>query len=431
MASGMHKTTSNRDRIRAWLREARVAAPLPQSVGASRRPGIFVLLFWSALAGALATWAFDLLDEGRRFGLVTVTVAAVALIAAWLLLPWDPRTATRRKLVALCFFVAAVFALCQTTNILWSLPLYSIAVADGVFLFGFGLGTVLAATTPPLAFVSGYVYLPQDVRFAGSAFLAGLMVPVAAFVVGICKAVLDAEQSRREARALLRELEEANTELKRQAAKAKELAISEERARIAREVHDSVGHHLTAINLQLQNAERFGEKDPERSRQKVREARESTLSALAEVRRSVRALKPPALNERSGVAALAALARSFDGTGPNVSFELVGEERMLSEETQLALYRATQEGLTNAAKHSGSRRVLVRVAFEPEETRLVVADDGEGAPEGIPGGGFGLAALHERIEALGGTLAAGNRPEGGFALEIVLPIEARTGPEAG
>jgi signal transduction histidine kinase len=431
MASGTHKTAPSRDRIRAWLREARVAAPLTQSIGASRRPGIFVLLFWCTLAGALATWAFDLLDEGRRFGLETVTVAAVALIAAWLLLPWDPRSATRRKLVALLFFVASVFALCQMTNILWSLPLYSIAVANGVFLFGFGWGTVLAATTPPLAFVSGYVYLSQDVRFAGSAFLAGLMVPVAAFVVGICKAVLDAEQSRREARALLRELEEANAELKRQAAKAKELAISEERARIAREVHDSVGHHLTAINLQLQNAERFGEKDPERSRQKVREARESTLSALAEVRRSVRALKPPALEERSGVAALAALARSFDGTGPDVSFELVGEERMLSEETQLALYRATQEGLTNAAKHSGSRRVLVRVAFEPEETRLVVADDGEGVPERIPGGGFGLAALHERIEALGGTLAAGNRPEGGFALEIVVPMEARTGQEAG
>jgi signal transduction histidine kinase len=431
MVSGGSKKVSNKDRIRAWLRDARAAAPLPERIGASRRPGIFVLLFWSALAAALATWAFDLFGEGRRFGLVPVSVAAVILIVSWLLLPWDPRTDARRKLLALSFFVAAAFALCQATNILWSLPLYSIAVADGVFLFGFGRGTVLAAATPPLAFVSGYVYLSQDVRFAGSAFLAGLMVPVAAFVVGICKAVLDAEQSRGEARALLRELEEANAELKRQAAKAKELAISEERARIAREVHDSVGHHLTAINLQLQNAERFGGKDPERSRQKVREARESTLSALAEVRRSVRALKPPALEERSGVAALAALARSFDGAGPDVSFELVGQEKLLSEEAELALYRATQEGLTNAAKHSSARRVRVRVAFEPEETRLVVADDGEGAPEGMPGVGFGLAALRERIEALGGTLAAGNRPEGGFALEIVLPIEARTGTGTG
>jgi len=363
--------------------------------------------------------------------LVPVSVAAVILIVSWLLLPWDPRTDARRKLLALSFFVAAAFALCQTTNILWSLPLYSIAVADGVFVFGFGRGTVLAAATLPLAFVSGYIYLPQDVRFAGAAFLAGTMVPVAAFVVGICKTVVEAERSRQEARALLGELEHANAELRHQAGKVRELAISEERARIAREVHDSVGHHLTAINLQLQNAERFGEKDPDRARRKVREARESTLLALAEVRRSVRALKPPALEERSGVAALAALARSFNGAGPEVSFELKGEERVLSGETELALYRATQEALTNAAKHSRARRVRVRLAFEPEKTRLVVADDGDGAPEGRPEGGFGLAALRERVEALGGTLAAGNRPEGGFALEILLPMEAPSGPEAG
>ena len=404
---------------------------MPQSIGASRRPGIFVILFWSALAAALATWAFDLFGEGRRFGLVPVSVTAVVVIMAWLLLPWDPRTDAHRKLLAISFFVAAAFALCQMTNILWLLPLYSIAVANGVFVFGFGRGTILGAVTLPLAFASGYIYLPQDVRFAGAAFLAGIMVPVAAFVVGICKTVVDAERSRQEARTLLRELEEANAELKRQAGKVRELAISEERARIAREVHDSVGHHLTAINLQLQNAERFGERDPERSRQKVREARESTLSALAEVRRSVRALKPTALEERSGVAALAALVRSFDGAGPDVSFELEGEERMLSEEMELALYRATQEALTNAAKHSSARRVSVRLAFEPEETRLVVADDGVGVPKGRPEGGFGLAALRERVEALGGTLAAGNRTEGGFVLEIVIPIQAPKGPEAG
>ena len=99
------------------------------------------------------------------------------------------------------------------------------------------------------------------------------------------------------------------------------------------------------------------------------------------------------------------------------------------------LYRATQEALTNAAKHSRARRVRVSLAFEPEETRLVVADDGEGVPEGRAEGGFGLAALRERVDALGGTLAAGNRPEGGFALEIVLPrelpTEAPTNQEAG
>lgn len=430
MVPEVHETAPKRHSIWDWLGEVRAASRLPEGVDTPRRPGIFVLLFWSALAVALLIWAFDLFDEGRRFGPVPVSVAAVTLISAWLLLPWDPRTGISRKLLGFSFFAAAAFALGQTTNVLWSLPLYSIAVADGVFLFGFGRGAVLAVVTLPLVFVGGYAYLPQDARFAGSVFLAVIMVPVTAFVVGICKAVVDAERSRREARVLLGELERANEELVRQSEKVRELAISEERARMAREVHDSVGHHLTAINLQLQNAERFGEKDPGRAWQKVRGAREATLSALAEVKCSVRALRPPVLEQRSGVAALAALARSFDGAGPDVSFETAGEEHTLSEEAELALYRATQEGLTNAAKHSDARRVNVRLSFEAGWIRLVVADNGGGVPGGRPEGGFGLAALRERVLALGGMLTAGNRPEGGFALEVALPIETPTDPGA-
>jgi signal transduction histidine kinase len=261
-----------------------------------------------------------------------------------------------------------------------------------------------------------------------AAFLAGIMVPVAAFVLGICKALVDSEQNREEARRLLAELDRANAELRRRASTVRALAIAEERARMAREVHDSVGHHLTAIHLQLQNAERFGDRDPGRAWSKVRAAREATQAALAEVRRSVRSLKPPALDERSGVAALLGLARSFHGAGPAVSFDVEGEEQVLPEEAELVLYRATQEGLTNAAKHSRANRVRVRLTFAPEATRLVVADDGAGARDGTAADGFGLAALGERVAALGGTLVTGNRPEGGFALRIELP---RVPTEAG
>jgi signal transduction histidine kinase len=394
--------------------------------GAVRRPGIFVLLFWSALAAALLTWTFDPLGDGRRFGPVPAAAATLALVAAWLALSWDPRGGGRSGRLALAGFVAAVFAFCQATSILWMLPLSSIAVADAVFLLGFGRGAALAAVTVALAFAGGYLASPPEAGLSVAAFLAGIMVPVAAFVLGICEALADSERNREEARRLLEELDGANAELRRQAGKVRELAIAEERARMAREVHDSVGHHLTAINLQLQNAERFGDRDPERARRKVREARASTLSALEEVRRSVRALKPPALDERSGVAALLVLARSFDGAGPAVSFEVEGTERVLSEDAELLLYRATQEGLTNAAKHSRARRVWVRLAFAPEATRLVVADDGDGARGGAPPGGFGLAALGERVAALGGTIVAENRAEGGFALRITLPRE-RTG----
>ena len=356
------------------------------------------------------------------------------MIAAWLALPWDPNASGLRKLLVPVFLLSG-FALGQMTtdlmNFFWVLAFYPVAVANGVFLFGFARGVAYAAVTLPLMAASVYITSPPGLDAAGVAFLVAVLGAVGVFVIGVCKAIVDAVRSRQEARALVGELESANGELERRATKIKELAISEERARIAREVHDSLGHHLTAINLQLQNAQRFEAKDHERSRKEVREAREAALSGLAEVRRSVRALKPPALEERSGVAALAALARSFDGAGLDVSFELEGGETALSEEVELVLYRATQEGLTNAAKHSHARRSRVKLVFEPEQVRLTITDDGDGAPEATAEDGFGLPALRERVEALGGTLSAGNRPGGGFGLEITLSVGQSSGSGGG
>lgn len=419
-----------RERLGALLREGRRARTRVTVPGEARRPAIFSLLFWIVLVPAVATGFWNPADEWLRTGWPASIAATAVLIGAWQALPWDPRAGGRRKLLAPLFLVAGlVFG--GVTVFLWGLALYPIAVANAVFLFGFRRGVAFATATLPLTWVSVYLFDTEAIGFWGATFMTALVVPMAVFMVGICKVVIDAERSRGEAEALLGDLAVANAELCRQTDRVKALAIAEERARLAREVHDALGHHLTAINLLLQNAERFAAGDPARSWQKVREARGSTLSALAEVRRSVRALKPPALEaERSGVAALAALARSFDGPGLAVSFELVGEERRLPEAAELALYRATQEGLTNAAKHAAATRVRVRLVVGAETVGLTVADDGRGAAGGALEGGFGLAGLRERVAALGGTLAAGNRPEGGFGVEVRLPVDAASGAEA-
>jgi signal transduction histidine kinase len=409
------------ERLRSWVRRARTAVAFPVVPGEARRPAIFTLLFWIVLLAALAASFFVPDDQWRRFGWPAILIATAALVAAWQALPWDPRVGGRRILLVPAFLVAAVL-FGHVTVFLWSLALYPIAVANAVFRFGVRRGVAFAAVGLPLAWLSVYAYDPREVGFWDATFMTALVVPMAVFMVGICRVVLDAERSREAAQALLADLEGANAELRRQAERVKALAIAEERARVAREVHDALGHHLTAINLQLQNAERFAPRDPARAGEKLREARASTLAALAEVRRSVRALKPPALDQRSGVAALSALARTFDGAGPEVCFKLEGEERPLPEEVELALYRATQEGLTNAARHAAATHVLVTLVLAPDRATLTVADDGAGAPEAALDGGFGLAALRERVEALGGTFAAGTRPEGGFALAAVLPL---------
>jgi signal transduction histidine kinase len=121
---------------------------------------------------------------------------------------------------------------------------------------------------------------------------------------------------------------------------------------------------------------------------------------------------------------MAALARSFESTDLDVRFTVEGSERELSGEAELVLYRALQEGLTNALKHSRARRVTASLAFGAESVSLTVADDGEGVPEDAEKG-FGLATLGERTAALGGVLSAGNASEGGFALRLELPVETR------
>jgi signal transduction histidine kinase len=391
------------------------------------RPAILDFLFWGSL---LVTYVFHVSgffieDVKLRFGALPFTLVMGVLAALWLALPWDPSASLRRKLVAPAFMLVLFALIFLLTDGGWFVLIFPFVFANATFLFG--IRGSIAYTAAPLAisFVSIWVF-PYPGSDAGDAFrgAAGLAV-LAAFAIGICAAMVEAKRRREETEDLLGELESAHAELERYAERVKELTVAEERARMSREMHDSLGHYLTVINVGLQNAQRFREKRPEAAWEEVEEARGLTREALSEVRRWVRALKPLALEEGAGPEAMAAMARSFEGTGFDVRFTVEGPERELSGEAELVLYRALQEGLTNALKHSKARRVTASLAFGEGSVSLVVADDGEGAPEGASEKGFGLATLGERIEALGGVLSAGNTPEGGFALRVELPVVAR------
>ena len=391
------------------------------------RPAILNLLFWSSL---LVTYVFHVSgffvdDVKLRFGPVPFTLVIGVLAALWLALPWDPRASRRRKLVAPAFMLVLFALIFLLTDGGWFVLVFPFVFANATFLFGIRGSIAYAAAPLAISFFSIWAF-PYPGSDVGDAFrdTAGLAV-LAAFAIGICAAVVEARRRREETEDLLWELESAHAELERYAERVKELTVAEERARMSREMHDSLGHYLTVINVGLQNAQRFKEKRPEAAWQEIEEAKGLTREALSEVRRWVRALKPLAMEERAGPEALAALARSFEGTGFDVCFTVEGSERELSGEAELVLYRALQEGLTNALKHSKARRVTASLAFGVESVSLTVADDGEGAPEGASEKGFGLATLGERSGALGGVLSAGNSPEGGFALRVELPMETR------
>lgn len=391
------------------------------------RPAILNLLFWGSL---LVTYAFHVSglfvdDVKLRFGPVPFTLVMGVLAALWLALPWNPRASLRRKLVAPAFMLVLFALIFVLTDGGWFVLIFPFVFANATFLFGIRGSIAYSAAPLAISFVSIWT-LQYPGTDAGDAFrdTAGLAV-LAAFAIGICAVMVEARRRREETEDLLGELEAAHAELERYAERVKELTVAKERARMSREMHDSLGHYLTVINVGLQNAQRFREKRPEAAWEEVEEARGLTREALSEVRRWVRALKPLALEERAGPEALAALARSFDGTAFDVRFAVEGPETELSGEAELVLYRALQEGLTNALRHSGASRVTASLAFGGESVSLTVADDGEGAPEETSAKGFGLATLAERAEALGGSLSAGTASKGGFALRVELPVEGR------
>ncbi|GIH45825.1 Signal transduction histidine kinase [Microbispora rosea] len=371
-----------------WLRDA-------------DRPFLFNLVFWAMtaiLTSGLAQWVVT----GAATPLHVLFGADLVLLAAlWPALPWSR---ARGRLWVAPLFLAATILLGMTGSRETHLPLILLAVANLAFLYGMRVATAILSCV-----VVGSVFVPPLLgsTIANGIVQATAMAVFSAFVLGMAASTLEARRRREEAQGLLERI--------------RELAVAEERARMAAEMHDSVGHHLTVIKMGLENAERFRERRPDAAWGEVRQAKELTVEALADARRWVRALRPLALDGRVGGAALERLAASFDGTGISVSFEVRGEERRLEADTELVLYRVLQEGLTNALRHAKAEHVHGTLTFGDSQVALVVSDDGTGRDDRSRGG-FGLSSLADRARALGGTLAGGNRPGGGFELRAELPL---------
>jgi len=199
------------------------------------------------------------------------------------------------------------------------------------------------------------------------------------------------------------------------------LALVEERNRLSREMHDSLGHRLTAAVVQLEGAERLIPSDPARAAGMVRAMREELKEALAELRHMVAALRSegPPLD-----AALRRLAERFEtNTGLPVRLQLPLDLPLLPQAHELALYRAAQEGLTNVQRHAAARHVRLGLALAEGGIWLTVSDDGQGtAPGAVREGGFGLRGLRERAAPLGGQLDWSSTPGEGTQLSLWLPL---------
>ena len=248
--------------------------------------------------------------------------------------------------------------------------------------------------------------------WAGAFFAAGLLAAWLAgvFVHGRREAVAQAARA---------------AAVERQA----EQAVADERARMARELHDIVSHNLSVVVLQAAGAQAAGSPDAGTLEKIERSGRQ----ALVEMRRLLGVLRQPGdpaagprLAPQPGLVELAALLDGVRAAGLPVTLAIDGDPARLPAAVDISAYRIVQEALTNVLKHAGQATAAVSVRCGSDEVLIEVTDDGAGLPAGGPGGaGHGLAGMRERVALFGGDLAAGPRPGGGFGVRARLPLNDR------
>ena len=212
---------------------------------------------------------------------------------------------------------------------------------------------------------------------------------------------------------------EARQRVERLSAEVAQLAAANERNRLAREIHDTLGHYLTVIHVQLEAARAIVRNEPDRGLLAISRAQALAKDGLTAVRQSVKALREDSRVE--GIAEqLASLVDAVRDESFTASFTTSGTPRPVSAAVALALHRTALEALTNVRRHAAASRVDMNLVFEPDgRVHLRVNDDGRGASD--LEGGFGLTGIRERAAQLGGSVAYNTAPGQGFTLVMELP----------
>jgi signal transduction histidine kinase len=247
-----------------------------------------------------------------------------------------------------------------------------------------------------------------------------------AFVAIFTQVRVNERFAREKAESLAAQLESANRRLTEYASQAEELAATQERNRLAREIHDNLGHYLTIVNVQIEAAKITCESEPARALDALNKAQELAKKGLNAVRESVAALRVSPMENRPLRDALAELVDESQLSGIQIRLSIVGDAYPVESKSALALYRVMQEGLTNVRKHSHASNVDVRLDFSlPDRIRLSLWDNGVGAAD--TSGGFGLIGLRERVRLLGGEFTVTTQPNQGFRIEVILPLVETVG----
>ena len=378
-------------------------------------------------------------------------LALCALTAAWMLWMFTLHPAWRGRPRVMGLFVGVLIVLMAILVI--RDPWFGLFTPAGYFYSYrlFSWPSELSAITG-VAIVAGTAQaagVPKTNVYGVLAYLAILAVNIVP-MCGLAWLGQKGEEHNGLREQALAEVNEANRRLEASLAEnaglqqqlliqAREAGVSDERQRMAREIHDTLAQGLTGIVTQLQAAEQFAD-DQAVWRRHVRAATRLARESLSEARRSVHALRPEALEAARLSEALAGVAERWSALhGIAVQVTTTGTARPMPAEADVALLRTAQEALANVAKHARATKVGLTLSYMENEVALDVRDDGQGfepdrfggalpgvgdprRPDaGVPGGGFGLVAMRQRIESLSGTLQIESEPGAGTAISACLP----------
>ncbi len=317
-----------------------------------------------------------------------------------------------------------------STILVTSLAILDPNVGAGIILF-FMLSSQVTTLFPwrtGLIWLGIFTVITAIVLYIGFGGPGGLLIlPIYwagyAFFAVFDNQPREAIEAQNESERLYHELQQAHDQLRGYADQVEELTIVEERNRLAREMHDTIGHRLTVSAVQLEAAQRLITENPEKASTMVETVRGQITEALTELRQTVAALRAPVEEDLSLTNSLQRLTTQFEqGTGITVKLELPDDLPPLEQQQRKAMYRAAQETLTNVQRHSRAQHVWLQLQVQNDSLILSISDDGIGIPPDLHPRGFGLKGLSERATQLGGDFHLAPRPDGGTQATFHIPL---------
>ncbi|ABW32326.1 sensor histidine kinase [Acaryochloris marina] len=373
------------------------------------------LLDW--LDGGLGPRSIITAPDSLRFFVFASTVLALTGLELRTLVngTYSP---TRKKNVLLFLVRLVLFSgACLVTDLHYSKILFLPILLYGYFTVSQRLSYVIALLGVAILFILsaaniGGIRPPPPL---GVSKLGGLIdrstgsLIALLFTLLLAQAMSEAIQAQQKLTHLLQSLESSHRQLQAYASRVADLAAIEERNRLARDIHDSLGHHLAAINIQLEKASAYRERDSDRAYEAVKHAQETVQDALKDVRASVSSLRQEGI-PFAFQASLEELIRRMDHSDLDITLNQSGECVNYSSLKLMTLYRVLQEGLTNIHKHAHASQAHINLNFGPQNITLELIDNGLGfdvaawKSQKNQQTNHGIIGLQERLSLVGGTL---------------------------